>query len=249
MTRYSLVPHLQSTPTLETIFAHFSVRHFKPQTLNPELLKVIVEAGTRASTYANIQATSVIRISDPQLRQEIEARCFKQKAITQAAEFLIICFDFNRFKVANSQAQLQYSEVFLAGTIDASIFAQNMMLAAESLGLGGLFIGAIRHEIAWLDQQLALPEYVVPIFGLCLGYPDEEPLQRPRFALEQILHTNSYTPISPEQLQAYDQTLHTYNQKYLHKDGEWSNSTAHLFDRPANPEFVSYLTSKGFCKK
>ncbi|RIY33903.1 nitroreductase A [Psittacicella melopsittaci] len=245
----SIAEHLASRPTLETIFSHFSVRHFKAKSINPEILNAIVEAGSRASTYANIQATSVIRITNPELRQSIEDKCFRQKAITQAAEFLIICVDFNRFKVVNPQAQLQYSEVFLAGTIDASIFAQNMMLAAESMGLGGLFIGAIRHNLAWLDQELNLPEFVVPIFALCLGYPDEQPLQRPRFAVEQLLHTDTYTPATVEQLATYDQVLHAYNQKYLHKDGEWSNSTAHMFDRPANPEFLAYLTQKGFCKK
>ncbi|MFC6276446.1 oxygen-insensitive NADPH nitroreductase [Psittacicella hinzii] len=245
----NLEQHLKSLPTLETIFTHFSVRKYKNTPINPELLKTIVRAGSRASTYANIQATSIIRISNPELRAQIEAKCFKQKALTQAPELLIVCVDFSRFALANPAAQLQYSEVFLAGTIDASIFAQNMMLAAESLGLGGLFIGAIRHDLPWLDQELGLPKYVVPIFALCLGYPDEAPIVRPRFSLETIFHENQYQQATLESLNTYDEELHTFNQEFMHKDGEWSSSTAHMFDRPANPELVNYLTQKGFCLK
>ena len=72
-------------------------------------------------------------------------------------------------------AQIDWAEVTLIGAVDAGIMAQNVLLAAESLGLGGVYIGALRNNAQKVSDVLNLPDYCVPLVGLCLGYPDQDP--------------------------------------------------------------------------
>lgn len=95
--------------------------------------------------------------------------------VAQAAEFWVFCADFHRNQEVYPQAQLGYAEQLLLGSIDTAIMAQNALVAAESLGLGGVYIGGLRNHIADVTTILALPEQVIPLFGLCLGYAAQNP--------------------------------------------------------------------------
>lgn len=99
--------------------------------------------------------------------------------VAQAAEFWVFCADFHRNQEVYPQAQLGYAEQLLLGSIDTAIMAQNALVAAESLGLGGVYIGGLRNHIADVTTILALPEQVIPLFGLCLGYAAQNPERKP----------------------------------------------------------------------
>ena len=63
------------------------------------------------------------------------------------------------------------TEHFIIATVDVALSAQTTVIAAESMGLGICYIGALRNNPAEVSELLALPEHVYPVFGLCIGHP------------------------------------------------------------------------------
>ena len=129
---------LQSAPVLQTALAHRSIRKFTGTPIAPEQLAAILEAGRAASSSSFLQAVHIVRITDPEIRKSLRAVGSDQHYIETCAEFLVFCMDFAKHKQIAPDAQVGWSEVALIGAIDAGIMAQNMILAAESLGLGGV---------------------------------------------------------------------------------------------------------------
>ena len=114
----------------------------------------------------------------------------------EAAEFLVMCADLRRVAHAlhkTGGAPLEgHTEHFLSASIDVALMAQNVMVAAESVGLGAVFIGGIRNDPMMVSELLELPDLVYPEFGLCLGWPDQQPEVKPRMPLEMIMHEDRY---------------------------------------------------------
>lgn len=90
------------------------------------------------------------------------------------------------------------------GAIDSAIMAQNLLVAAESLGLGGVYLGSVRNDINRLSELLQLPAGVVLMFGMALGYPDQDPAMRPRLPVELVVSTNKFESASKDAVEAYN---------------------------------------------
>ena len=113
----------------------------------------------------------------------------------EAAEFLVICADSRRHRLVAADAGRPHAtnlEAFLQCALDAALFAQNLALGAEACGLGTCMIGGLRNELPAVASLLELPEGVWPLFGLCLGLPEEQPLRRPRLAPGALLADDRY---------------------------------------------------------
>jgi FMN reductase (NADPH) len=201
-----------STPTIEQIYAHYSVRRYKPDPVPRETVEAVVAAGQRASTSSNLQTYSVVAVVNEGKRQRLADLCGGQRQIRQAPVFMAWCADLNRLdRVCHMRGYQQitgYLESFLVSAVDAALAMQNAALAAESLGLGMCYIGAIRNQPEEVIELLELPPLVFPISGMTLGWPAAEPFIRPRLPLEAILHWECYDPAGEEAaLQAYDQAM------------------------------------------
>lgn len=110
----------------------------------------------------------------------------------------------------------------LVGAIDASLAAQNLVIAAESMGLGVCYIGGVRDGIIKISELLDIPEYVFPVFGLVVGYPNERNDIKPRILFEGIYHTNRYNSHTKDIIKQYDETTKLY---YSNRSGRKSNRT------------------------
>ncbi|MCR8655850.1 oxygen-insensitive NADPH nitroreductase [Paenibacillus sp. T3-5-0-4] len=208
---------------IETMMQHRSIRNYKDTIITDEQLYTIIEAGQMASTSSNLQAYSIINIVDRRLRHELAELAGPQWHVDTAPVFLVWCADLRRVAVATETTidkhieNLELTENFLVATVDTALAAQNSALAAESMGLGILFVGGIRNQIEQVSQLLKLPQHVVPLFGMCIGYPDEQPFIRPRFSLEAVLHQNSY---NEEKIEA---TIAEYDERVVDYVMERSN--------------------------
>ena len=129
------------------------------------------------------------------------------------------------------------------------IFAQNVLLAAESMGLGGVFIGSIRNNIAEISRLLGLPQGVVPITGMCLGYPDQDPAMRPRLPLHTIVSENAYRPAAEADLHAYNDTVHTYYRERSGTDLDWVRQIRANLCREVRPDLLAAVQAQGFAKR
>jgi len=154
-----------------------------------------------------------------------------------------------RHHALDDTVQTDWTEVLLIGAIDAGIMAQNMVLTAESLGLGAVYIGSIRNDIARVGELLGLPEHVVPLFGVCLGHPDQDPLQRPRLPLETLVSENRYCPAAKTVLEDYNETVKTYYRERSGKDLDWAQQVRNTLGRPVRPFMLDYLRKQGFAKR
>lgn len=160
------------TPTIELLRSHRSIRHFTDRPITDAQREAIFAGARAASSSSFLQCSTIIRITDPALREKLVTLTGGQKHVAQAAEFWVFCADFQRHLQICPDAQLGLAEQLLLGVVDTAMMAQNAMVAAESLGLGGVYIGGIRNNIEAVSELLEIPQQVLPLFGLCLGWPN-----------------------------------------------------------------------------
>lgn len=259
---------LESKPTLSTLLNHRSVRKYTGEPISDEMLVAILEAGRAVSTSSFLQATSIIRVVDGKkrtaLRQvscDMSADEYEQAVadgkrlghgyVESCAEYLVFCMDAHRHNQL-ADVQTDWTEVALIGAIDAALMGQNVLAAAESLGLGGVFIGSLRNDIERAGDILGLPKHVVPLFGLCLGHPDWESKinqsQRPRLPLDVLVSVDTYQVASDEALAAYNEQVREYYQG-RGLDLDWKAQIAATFGDKVRPFILEYLQKQGFAKR
>ncbi|WP_415846616.1 oxygen-insensitive NADPH nitroreductase, partial [Vibrio aerogenes] len=144
---------------IETILSHRSIRAFKDTEISSEQLDCVLQAGIAASSSSLMQVVSVIRVTDKNKRTELARLAGNQAYVETAAEFLVFCIDYQRHYTLNPEVRPEFTELTLIGAIDAGIMAQNCLLAAESMGLGGVYIGGLRNSPNEVDALLGLPQH------------------------------------------------------------------------------------------
>jgi FMN reductase (NADPH) len=250
-----------NTPTVELIHQHGSVRAYKPDPIPDEWIETIVAAGQRASTSSNLQTYSVVITSDPEKKNRIQQISGDQKHISQAPIFTLWCADFSRLRrVCDLQGysiEAGYMENFMVATVDTAIAMQNAALAAESMGLGICYIGALRNDPDAVIELFDLPELVFPVAGMTLGWPKEPPMKRPRLPLGAILHRESYQVDDQVYLEEYDQDMiktgiYRGRQKDKSLDPSqygWMEHSARRSSKPSRPHLRESIVSSGFTMK
>lgn len=243
---------MQLTSIQQLQLKHGSVRRFLPRPLDPGLLESLIRCGQAAASSSFIQAYSVIRVTRPEARAAIAKAAGGQRWIEQAPEFLVFCADLHRLNEACERTGLGelegYAEHGLATVVDVSLMAQNVLLAAESQGLGGVFIGGIRNEPQVMVEQLALPKRVVPLFGICLGWPNEENQVKPRMPVGFVLHQDVYQEVSAERIALYDETMASYyaSRGSNIKLSGWSTAAATAMQGKKREHMREFLRQQGF---
>lgn len=232
--------------------AHHSVRRFTDQPLAPGQLEQLIQCGQAAPSSSFIQAYSVVRVTRPDARARIAEAAGAQPWIVDAAEFLILCADLSRIDQAcrahDMGALDGYAEHSLAAVIDVSLMAQNVLLAAQSQGLGGVFIGGIRNVPQVIVDLLHLPKLVLPVFGLCLGWPDEANAVKPRMPVSVVLHQDTYRVAEGDDLAGYDETMAGYYRARASnaRQSDWSATTARVVQGKQRRHMREFLRAQGF---
>ena len=191
-------PMPEFPPELDVFAQHRTIRFYKPEPLDDGHLDLIVEAGRRAPTDAQGHMYSVVRITDVDLRDRLATLCGDQQQIRDAAEFFVICLDVYRLRKLiehrGGEWGMEARIALLYGTSDATMVAQNMMVAAELLGYGTCYIGAVQNNVDKAARELALPPGVLPLYGLCVGVidPEQRPALRPRVPRDLCFFENGY---------------------------------------------------------
>ncbi|MBE5250820.1 oxygen-insensitive NADPH nitroreductase [Mixta mediterraneensis] len=239
------------TPTIDLLCSHRSVRAFTEQPVNEEQREAIIAAAQAASTSSFLQCSSIVRITDKALREQLVTLTGGQPWVADAAEFWIFCADFNRHLQICPEAQLGRAEQLLLGCVDTALMAQNAMIAAESMDLGGVFIGGIRNSIAQVTELLELPQYVLPLFGFCIGYPESVPDVKPRIPQAMLVHENRYHSVDPAVLADYDsRTAVYYQQRDSNQRSEtWSQLIQRLIIKETRPFMLDYLHQQGWATR
>jgi FMN reductase (NADPH) len=193
------------TETPKSVLApHATVRNYRPEPVPTELFDRLIAEAQQAPTDATGQMYSFVRIVDPGLRRRLAEVVGDQQHVAEAAELLLVCADLHRLGTILRRGGFEPGCFPATGmhfaTVDATLAAQRLIDAAEAVGLGTCCIGGVLSGIQEIVELTALPAGVLPLFGLCLGWPAEAPARRPRVARESVLHTDHYREPSPEEL-------------------------------------------------
>jgi nitroreductase len=238
---------------IELLKNHRSIRKFKEKAVEEETLRIIIEAAQCASTSNYIQAYTVIQVCDAGIRKEIAELSGPQVWVEQSPLFFVFCADVKRLDgactVHGKKMEKGNAEQFIIATVDAALMAQNTMIAAESLGLGGVFIGGIRNNPSRVCELLDIPDDVYPVFGMCLGYPDDEPERKPRLPVDIVLKKDRYSTEGDHQrLEAYDEaTCEYYNiRSTCRREDTWTGQMAEMMSKVMRPHMKAFINRKGF---
>jgi nitroreductase len=204
---------LPSNAVLDVLLNHCSVRAYRPDPLPEGTLETLVAAAQSAPTSSNLQAWSVVAVEDPDRRARLAALSARQRFVAEAPLFLCWVADLSRLTRLGEAHQtkleaLDYLESFMVALVDAALAAQNAVVAAESLGLGTVYVGALRHEPEQVAAELGLPPGAFAPFGLAVGYPARPSAVKPRLPQSLVLHREQYRVAEEEAaIGAYDKAL------------------------------------------
>lgn len=183
---------------------HRSIRSFKPQKIDDDLLQELLMAGLRSSSSGNMQTWSVIVTKEEAQKRRLYEAHYSQGMILEAPMVLTFCADVFRMRewIRVNDAKQSFDDLlgFLTGAVDAVIAAQTISLAAESVGLGICYMGTTWWGADKLIDILSLPDGVFPVTSLVIGYPAEAPALRDRLPLELVVHHEKYQRLTDEEI-------------------------------------------------
>lgn len=210
-----------------------SIREFLSTSVKQSEVRKIVEIGQSAPTACSLQTYTVMWARNKRTKEAVLNACMVPKAIRNVPVVLVICSDVHRLGKTldhlGSSNCLKHgggSGIRLMSILDACFAAQNMVMAAECMGLGSLFIGSAAANQKVIDL-MNLPAGVIPLTLLLIGFPDEKPPRRPRLPLSLVLQTDIYTDPNPVQINAAVKHMNNeldkegYYQKYVNRPSDF----------------------------
>lgn len=232
---------------------HRSVRKYKNMPISDEKFHELLKAAQHAASSNFVQAYSVIQVKDEGIKKELGKLSKNEKQYDSAALSLVFCADLKRLEKAaqlnNQTIEAGTLENFIVATVDVSLFAQNFVIAAESQGYGICYIGGVRNNPEAISELLELPDYVIPLFGMTVGVPDEENEVKPRLPIENILHIDSYDWEKYDTtLLQYDEIMNNYYKARStnQKDVTWSETMANFLSEKRRTYLKEFILSKKF---
>ena len=238
---------------IDLLKSHRSIRKFTEKAIDPEVLNDIFLAGQAAATSSFLQGSTVVRVKNKSTRESLARLAGNQPYVESAAEFMIFCADLKRAgnycKEYEKPCEGDYTEHFIIATVDVALMAQSLVTAAESVGLGICYIGGIRNNPVDVSKLLEQPIGVYPVFGLCLGFPDQDPEIKPMLPLSVILKDEVYNELGDQdQIREYDEKIRDY---YRTRTGgghgiTWTEQVATLLSEKSRPHMKAFLGRQGF---
>ncbi len=225
-----------------------TVRRYTAQEVAPELLTQLLEEATHAPNTGNMQLYSVIVTRSEEGKRALAPLHFNQPAATGCSVLLTFCIDINRFnlwcKEGNADAGFGNLQMLLAGAIDASLFAQQFNTLAEMHGLGCCYLGTTAYNAPELAKVLELPDGVVPLVSLTVGYPEGEAPLSDRLPLEAIVHDEKYRQYTPEQIREIyaGQENSADSKRFIEENGK--STLAQVFAEVRYPRATNEAFSK-----
>ena len=245
-------------PVLESLFKHKSIRKYQNKPLEDEKLGLIVKAAQAAPTWCNGEQVSIVVVKDQATKDKIKELCWGQTHVGSCATFLVFCADYYRLSLAFEKAgkkkedfekYMSNIDTLLIGSHDVGIALQNATVAAESMGLGTCHIGAIRNKPLEIVKLLNLPKYVIPLVGLTVGYPDDDPGLKPRLPPKAVCFGEKYsTENAKAGIDEYDETFKKYlaQRESNARDCNWSQRISDTYTSFEFKDDYELLKQQGY---
>lgn len=201
--------------TIDILMNHTSIRKYHTnKAVSNEMITTIIDCAQMAPTSSHFQAYTIIQVNNKEKRNILVNASGGQEYLNEAPVVLLFCADLHR---ANKYYEnidptiLSNTESYTVAVIDASLAAQKALIAAQSMGLGGVVIGGIRNDIELISKTFELPNLVFPMFALCIGYAADKPDIKPRLPIKAVLKQDFYDESEDyELINSYNKTISNY---------------------------------------
>ncbi|MGV3617880.1 MAG: NADPH-dependent oxidoreductase [Fimbriimonas sp.] len=233
--RYGAAPAFD-LPELAPFLTHRSVRRYADREVPETLVEALVACAQSAATSSSLQLYSIVSVQDPVRRARMAELCDNQRQVADAPWFFAFLADHHRLRriakeLGTGGEGLDYLEFLLMAGFDAALAAERMVCAAEAMGLGICYIGALRNDPPGVRELLELPDGVFGTFGLCLGYPAEDAKAeiKPRLPQASVWFRERYDAEAP--VAEYDDRMRAfYESQRMKGDVTWSMRSARRTD-------------------
>lgn len=243
--------------TIQLLQNHRSIRDFKDQPLEKEVIETLVKSAQQASTSSYVQAYSIIGVTDEDKKQAI-MEISTQPYVKDNGHLFIFVADYNRHlelaKRKGYEIHFDTTESLLIGVVDVALAAQNLAVAAESLDLGICYLGSIRNNTKKMIEILELPEGTFPVIGMAVGYKNSEGSFKERLPQDTVYFENTYPEF--EQIEAslndYDESITEYykTRDENKRQDNWSEQVVKKLSKmdQVRKDIKDVLNAQGFLK-
>jgi nitroreductase/FMN reductase [NAD(P)H] len=257
---FAIDPQLAGLPELASIAAHRVQRRYDARPIAPTLLRLLCACALSAPSKSDLQQADILIVRDAAKRDAISALLPEMPWTRQAPEFLVFLANGRRvpalFKMRDRPYPNDHLDLFFNASVDAGLVLMNFVRAAEAAGLGCCPISVIRDHAAKVSALLELPDKVIPVAGLCVGWPAEQGGISPRLPLSLTVHEDRFDEGDlAAQVDSYDRRRHARrpyrNQRDVARFGQaefygWSEDKARQYAVPQRSDFGAFVRGKGF---
>jgi nitroreductase len=229
---------VKNSPVIETMLDHKSIRKYKDEAPSDEVIEAIVRAGQQAPFSSQLYSVLLSRN--------------RERNPWKAPLLFTICIDLHKFErimtKRNWKIVTNDLSLLFFGIQDAALMAENMVVAARSLGLGSCFLGSAAYRADKIAEEYNLPKRVFPLVQLAMGYPAEEPPTRPRYPLDFTLFENKYPELTDD---AVSNAMQKMDEGYLAQD-YYRKLNAKIpieINRPETFTYENYSWTEHICRK
>jgi len=223
---------IENNAIVQALLKHKSARRYLDKPVPPAVLQAAMAAAQSASSSSHLQAWSVIAVEDQERKKRLAAFAGNQAHVAAAPLLLVFIADLARLRrIAHASGLtgdgLDYLEAMVIGIVDASLAAQNAVVAFEAMGLGACYIGGMRNQPEKVAEELGLPKETFAVFGLTVGYPDPAAGTgiKPRLPQQTVLHKERYDSTDSD-LASYDASMREFQAGQGMGDIAWTQKTA-----------------------
>lgn len=237
---------------------HRSIRSFTEKKLSDETIQALVKAAQSASTSSYVQAYSIIGVTDDNLKAELR-KVSGQSYVEHNGHLFVFIIDYNRHvklsRLKGNEVKFENTEQLIVGTVDATLAAQNLAIAAESMGLGICYIGSLRNNVSRVIELLKLPSGVFPLFGMVVGEPANNGSQKERLPFETVYFENAYKSVDDAdvlaEVEAYDSRVSEYYKDRTNgeRNDTWTDQVTTMLSRKTRLDVHDVLKSQGFLQQ
>jgi nitroreductase len=257
---FAVDPAQPGLDQLARMAAHRVIRKYLPREVDAGLLRMLCACALSAPTKSDLQQADILIVRDKTTSGAIADLLTEMPWVRQAPVFLVFLANGRRVpaiaQMRGKPFPNDHLDLFFNASVDAAIVLATFVAAAEAVGLGCCPISVIRDHATTISKMLELPHKVVPIAGMCVGWPAEESGISARLSLGTTLHEERFHEGDlAKQIDAYDRrrnALRPYrNQRDAERFGRaafygWSEDKARQYADPLRADFGAFVRAKGF---
>jgi nitroreductase len=233
-------------------------RRYTDRAVEPELLRLLCACALSAPSKSDLQQADIV-IANAADQSAIAGLIPDQPFIRTAPAFLVFLANGRRLpeisKLRGKPFPNDHLDQFFNAAVDAGIALATFIAAADAVGLGTCPISVIRDHSARVSDMLKLPQRIIPVAGMCVGWPSEAGHVSPRLSLSSTVHDGKYDEGDlAARIDAYDKrraAIHPYKPRDPGRWGEvpfygWSEDKARQYGVPQRADFGAFVRAKGF---